>query len=131
MNKSFNEVAAVKGYHIHIYFETGKDSASQAQELMEDIKTLFPADIESAAKIGRIGPHTKENFALHIKKDGFATIIPWVQLNSRDLSILIHPDRNDDIIDHLGSSMWLGEPVKYNDGFFAKLKKAQEKDLAP
>ena len=129
MKQTFNEVSEVKEYHIHVYFGADKDAEALAHELTEDIKTLFSPDIVSAEKIGKIGPHTEENYAIHIKKPGFATIVPWVQLNNRGLSILIHPDRNDDLKDHIGPSMWVGAPVKYNEKFFDKLRAAQQKKL--
>lgn len=129
MKKTFNDVSEVKEYHIHIYFGVNRDAEDRAQELTEDIKKLFPSEIVSAEKIGEIGPHTVKNYAIHIKKSGFATVIPWVQLNSRDLSILVHPDRNDDLRDHIGPSMWIGKAVEYNEKFFDKLRNAQQKKL--
>ena len=122
MKKQFNEVASVKGYHIHIYFESGKASETAARELAETINAVFSSEVEGVHKIGKAGPHAHENYGVHVSKEGFGKIVPWLQLNSQGLSILIHPDTGDDLKDHLEASMWLGTPVNYNMAFFDKLK---------
>ena len=123
MKKNFNEVAAVFGYHVHIYFEPGKVSETTARELVEELKSRFGDDVDSAAKIGKIGPHTAPNFAVHITKKGFTDIVSWTQLNANGLSILIHPETGDELKDHLDSSMWIGKPMEYNDAFFNQFKR--------
>lgn len=124
MKDIFNDVAEVQVYHAHIYFDQTNEAV--AREIVEAVKARFPDMLDSAGKIGAIGPHSASNYALHIKKEGFAEIVPWLQINSRGLSILIHPDRDDDLRDHIGPSMWLGTPVPYNETFFARLR--QKKD---
>jgi DOPA 4,5-dioxygenase len=120
MKDEFNEVAEVRGYHAHIYFDQTNEAT--AREIVKELKARFPDTLESTGKIGAIGPHTGPNYAIHMTADGFSDIVPWLQINSRGLSILIHPDRGDDLRDHIGPSMWLGTPVPYNDAFFDRLR---------
>ena len=44
----------------------------------------------------------------------FATLIPWLMLNRRGLSVLVHPNTDRPRDDHLLQSLWLGPalPVK-------------------
>lgn len=131
MKDKFNDVSSVKAYHAHIYFEEGQQTENEAREITEAVKCLFAEYVESAEKIGLVGPHTAPNYAVHLTKEGFSKIVPWLQLNNRGLSILIHPDSGEDVKDHLGPSMWLGTPVPYNDKFFAKLKASRKPELNP
>lgn len=122
MKETFNAVSEIREHHIHIYFEPGTESAAQARILAGEIEKRFPAAVISAAEIGLIGPHTRPNHAIHIAAGAFGAVVPWVQINSGGLSILIHPDRGDDLKDHIGPSMWLGNPVPYNERFFNHLR---------
>ena len=46
--------------------------------------------------------------------DLFATLVPWLALNRRDLTILVHPETGDDLADHSTHAMWLGESLELN-----------------
>ena len=119
--EDFNDVAKVRGYHVHIYFKPQADEW-QAERLMEEIVQRFPDAVESASKIGAIGPHLSSNYAVHIGKEGFAEIVQWLQLNGRGFSILIHPETEDGVKDHLESAMWLGKQLGLNQALFDQFK---------
>jgi DOPA 4,5-dioxygenase len=44
--------------------------------------------------------------------------VSWLQLNSRGLSILVHPHTGDEAKDHLEFAIWLGRQLPLNDAFF-------------
>lgn len=110
----------IEGYHIHIYHD---DAMSQfvADGIREQIKTLFPEHLEADYNIARVGPHLAHNIQIDIKKEGFAEILQWLQMNNDGLSILVHPETGDDIKDHLQHSIWVNKELGYNMDFFEKL----------
>ena len=122
----------IEGYHIHIYFGADESSRTAAQDMAGKIQTLFAPEITSMDSIGAIGPHLSPNIAIHIRKDGFSKIVPWLQFNNgANLSILVHPETGDDLKDHLEGSMWLGKQPEYNMAFFDKLKQPKKEGPAP
>lgn len=108
----------VQGYHVHIYFEAGKESEKTALETVRKIEALFPDAVENVHRIGKAGPHTAPNFAVSISPESFGALIGWLQLNSKGLSILIHPETGDELKDHLESPLWLGKQLELNIAFF-------------
>ena len=38
----------------------------------------------------------------------FSLIVPWLLLNRRGLTILVHPETGDDYEDHAQHALWLG-----------------------
>ena len=118
--------AKIKDYHIHIYFDANDRkfglSQYQAQQLADDIQTLFPDAVRGIYNVGKVGPHGGTNVEVDITKESFAEILQWLQVNGRGLSILIHPETGDDLKDHLESSLWLNRVTPYNDAFFDRLR---------
>lgn len=42
----------------------------------------------------------------------FDALIPWLDEHRDGLSVLVHADTGDDILDHTEYVYWLGEPVE-------------------
>ncbi len=106
------------GYHVHIYFEAGKESETNALEVSRQIAKFFPDAVDDIHRIGKAGPHLQPNIAVAIKPESFGEVVGWLQRNSKGLSILVHPESGDDLKDHLESTLWLGKPVPLNLAFF-------------
>jgi aromatic ring-cleaving dioxygenase len=99
----------VKTYHIHIYYEVGKETESQAKALAKQIARLFPEHVEAVHEYDKPGgPHAVSNVAVYLKGEGFGNIVSWLQFNSGDLSALVHPKSGDVIKDHIDYGLWLG-----------------------
>jgi DOPA 4,5-dioxygenase len=41
----------------------------------------------------------------------FPRLVPWLMLNRRGLSVLVHPLTGDDVADHSAHALWLGPPL--------------------
>ncbi len=105
-------------YHVHIYFEAGKDSEWQADLLAMDLQILFRKDVSDLHRVGKIGPHTQNNISLDITPESFGKVVAWLQLVNPGLSILVHPRTGDEVFDHKKAALWLGQPVAFNERFF-------------
>lgn len=47
----------------------------------------------------------------------FPTIVPWIMLNRDSLTVLVHPETNDDVADLRDNPLWLGERLNLNIAF--------------
>lgn len=61
-----------------------------------------------------VGPHPKSMYQVLFSQSQFGRIVPWLMLNHEGLDVLIHPETDDAVEDHLNRSLWLGERLKLN-----------------
>ena len=103
------EMDGVADYHVHIYFD------DQRVELATRLRKALEAD-ERVRQLGRmhvgpIGPHPGRQFQVLLAPDKLQPVLHWIDENRDGLSVLIHPDIDDDLAAHTTYARWLGEPV--------------------
>lgn len=112
----------VNAYHVHIYFQPGTASEQDAVNIVQKLDERFPGAIKNAHRVGKVGPHIETNIGATILPESFGEVVSWLQMNSKGLSILVHPRTGDEWVDHKEAAMWLGEQVGFNEKFFEPLK---------
>ncbi len=67
--------------------------------------------------VGPRGPHVTPSFYFGFTVDLLPVIVPWLQLNSLGLTILLHPNTEDPRADHLYYALWVNrsQPVNAYD----------------
>ena len=105
-------VNTIHSYHAHIYFD-GPEQRRVAETLREQIAERF------SVLIGRwhdklVGPHTRSMYQVAFPVAEFARFVPWLMVNRRGLTVLIHPETGQPRSDHLVHAMWLGEILAIN-----------------
>lgn len=101
----------IKSYHAHIYFD--EDSYAKAALLRRWVAERFQVELGNWNREPR-GPHVTPSFYFGFTNDLLAVIVPWLQLNSLGLTILLHPNTEDPRADHLHYALWINRAQPVN-----------------
>jgi aromatic ring-cleaving dioxygenase len=98
-------------FHAHIYY----DPATR------DVAAVVRAEIEGrfTVRMGSwhdrpVGPHPRAMYQVLFKPEVFASFIPWLMLNRRGLTVLVHPETGRPRDDHLLHALWMGAVLPLN-----------------
>lgn len=117
----------IKSYHAHIYFD--EDSFHKAALLRKWAAERFAVELGNWNKVPR-GPHVTPSFYFGFTVEQLPVIIPWLQLNSLGLTILIHPNTDNPRADHLDYALWVNRSQPVNAyGMETKLTPGKRNDL--
>jgi DOPA 4,5-dioxygenase len=94
-------------YHAHIYYDPAT-SRGAAERLRERVAAEFPQ-----AKLGRwhdelVGPHPQSMYQIAFASETLPGFLPWLMLNRDGLTILLHPETDDNYTDHSAHAVWFG-----------------------
>jgi len=110
-----NSTEKITGYHAHIYYED-EETRAIAADIREHIEANYGVQMGRWRDIP-VGPHPKPMFQIAFDLDTFQQVVPWLMLNRRGLSILIHPETGDHVPDHRDFPIWLGEKLALDIAF--------------
>ncbi|WP_281646898.1 DOPA 4,5-dioxygenase family protein [Parendozoicomonas sp. Alg238-R29] len=116
MNSAKRPVNCHKAYHAHVYFD--RQTLEFAEKLCLEAGDLF------GLKVGRVhqklvGPHPRWSCQIIFSHKSFDELVPWLDKNRGNLSILIHALTGDDLKDHTEFAYWLGDCVALDFSMFA------------
>ncbi|WP_235907634.1 DOPA 4,5-dioxygenase family protein [Siccirubricoccus phaeus] len=103
----------ILGWHAHLYYATPEERALAAA-IRAEIAALFPAAVLGRWRDGPVGPHPRAMYQVAFGPGLFPAFVPWLALNRRGLTVLLHPETGRQRADHSAHAMWLGEvlPLK-------------------
>ena len=104
----------ISSFHAHVYYRI-EDEAEKtlAKHLYADLEKLG----KEFVTVGRfheklVGPHTRPMFNLIFTDAQFHQVVTYLQLNHHPLSVLIHPETGNDLLDHSKHALWLGDRLE-------------------
>ena len=101
----------IKSYHAHIYFD--EDNHAKAALLRRWVAERFQVELGNWNREPR-GPHVTPSFYFGFTNDLLPVLVPWLQLNSLGLTILLHPNTEDPRADHLHYALWINRTQPVN-----------------
>jgi aromatic ring-cleaving dioxygenase len=125
-------VAEIASYHAHVYFNPGWQRPA-AEAVREGVAERFPVRLGSW-RDGPVGPHSMAMYQIAFEPALFGSLVPWLMLNHRGLSVLVHPNTTNQKRDHLLDAVWIGAPLAVHDEVLpeeAEAELAGEVNTAP
>ncbi len=101
----------ISSYHAHVYFD--EDNHHKAALLRQWVIERFHVELGNWNLEPR-GPHVTPSFYFGFTNDLLAVLVPWLQLNSLGLTILLHPNTDDPRADHLDYALWINRTQPVN-----------------
>lgn len=100
----------IRGYHAHIYYDP--ETRDAAQRVREGL-ARFDVRLGSWHD-GPVGPHPKSMYQVLFSPGQFCAVVPWLMLHREGLDVLVHPETDDAVADHLERCLWLGTRLALN-----------------
>ena len=98
----------IREYHAHIYYDD--ETRSVAAEVRAALSERFDVTM-GRWRDEPVGPHPIAMFQVAFVPELFAEFVPWLMLNRKGLTILVHPDTGHPVPDHEDYPLWLGEKL--------------------
>ena len=109
------ETAKISAYHAHVYYDDA--SRADAALVRDEIAARFETRL-GRWRDGPVGPHPEPMYQVAFEAALFPEIVPWLMLNRRGLTILVHPETGDGLADHRDHAIWMGRTLALNLGVF-------------
>jgi DOPA 4,5-dioxygenase len=110
MTSTPQPLAAIAGFHAHVYFD-GAAQRERALALREQIGARFAVAL-GRVHDGPVGPHGRAMYQVAFDAASFGNFVPWLMLNRQGLAVLVHPNTRDERADHVAHALWMGEVLE-------------------
>ncbi len=111
----------IREYHAHIYYDDA--TRSVAADVRAALSERFNVTM-GRWRDEPVGPHPIAMYQVAFAPELFAEFVPWLMLNRRGLTILVHPDTGDPVPDHADYPLWLGEKLDLDIDILRKITSA-------
>ena len=116
---------------MHVYYSTGSAAQTQfARALHARVRREFPELRVYRLWDRPVGPHTQAMFEVGVSTPAqFGAFVAWLVVHRGPLSVLVHPNTDDELRDHTQRAVWLGERVPVDTAMFYEKRRRAEAGL--
>ncbi|KAL8935665.1 MAG: hypothetical protein Q9211_004580 [Gyalolechia sp. 1 TL-2023] len=122
---TYDSFTGAASFDVHIYFDPEDgEQVKYAENLRERIIKEFQELETYKMHYKAIGPHPIAMFEVDIANPAqFGAFVPWLAIHHGLLSVLVHPNTDDDLRGHTQNAMWMGEKLRLNLSVLEEIKK--------
>lgn len=96
----------IDGWHAHVYYDP-MTTRAQADLLRGWIAERFDVVLGRWHDVP-VGPHPQAMFQIAFANAAFPALVAFIALNRGELTVLVHPNTENEYLDHLHHAMWMG-----------------------
>ena len=96
----------IHDFHAHIYFDP--EQVEMARALGEATLARFPSVQMGKIHLKPVGPHPRGSYQLTVSLQDFAELTCWFLDSRGPLTIFMHANTGEDLLDHTAHVIWLG-----------------------
>ncbi|MGB7183114.1 MAG: DOPA 4,5-dioxygenase family protein [Burkholderiaceae bacterium] len=96
----------IQSWHAHVYYDEPR--LSQATKLCEAARDNLPV-VMGRLHQKPVGPHPMWSCQLAFANDEFAEVVVWLNMHRAGLTVFVHPNTGDALVDHRDRAIWLGD----------------------
>ena len=100
--------SSISAYHVHIYYRDAEEKR-RAGLVRTGIEDGFPGVQMGRWRDEPVGPHPLPMFQVAFAAGLLPEVLPWLMLNRQGLAVLLHPETDNPLADHLRHAVWMGE----------------------
>ena len=115
-------VDTITGYYAHIYYDDA--SRADAAWVREELRRRFDVNL-GRWREHPVGPRPQAMSQVAFGANEFPQIVPWLMLNRRGLTVLVHPATGDGMADHDVYPLWLGQKLDLDVEFLRRFAQGE------
>lgn len=100
----------IENWHAHIYYD-GAEQRAAMLALRARIAERFAVQLVEPIETST-GTHPLPMLVVAFNPDLFDRLVPWLMLNRMGLSILLHPNTDNPLHDHVSQAAWIGPQLR-------------------
>lgn len=100
-----------ESFHAHVYYD--EDSREKAALLREALSERFEVEL-GRWRDEPVGPHPEPMYQVAFRADQLAPIVQWLMAYRCGLTVMIHPNSDDEYRDHAQGALWMGRMLPLN-----------------
>jgi aromatic ring-cleaving dioxygenase len=96
-------------FHAHVFFDPDKPEWARkaCAELPEATGAAVTCWYDRPG-----GPLPGAQFQVELTSTQLGAVTEWLMLHREGMSVLLHPDTGDDLLDHTAHAVWFGTPLE-------------------
>ena len=102
-------------WHAHVYYDAS--SLDLAEQVCQQAVAALPIE-QGRMHRKPVGPHPLWSCQLSFAPADLGTVLTWLSLHHQGLTVFVHPNTGNDLVDHRDRAIWVGDSVRLNLGMF-------------